>query len=122
MTDANRRYDDGPLHSTQARLERQGALKQVASSRVIQGLFVLLALIGGGAAADVPGRLAAHATIAPAPAAISAADVEAALASSLAYQLERHRVDEMEKQLGEMRGQVQFLYEAELRRQGREGR
>lgn len=98
-----RREDDGNGSGVEVRTK-------LNSKQVSLILAAVLGVSGGGAwLTSRPAN---------ADAAVTVEAVEKALDASAKYQLERRRVDELEKAVGAMSVQVKFLYDEALKRQG----
>lgn len=104
----------------------QRALRQAMRSPIV-GIALAISLLGGGWAVDAPGAVSSFIGRAAHRAALTPEEFERSLEASAAYRAERKRGDDlssqvsaMAKQLQEVAQQTKYLYDAELRRQGRE--
>lgn len=98
-----------------------GFLVRLNGKQVSIVLGIAVTLAGGVVAVWTrePGKGdVAHASSLRAEAAITTEVLEKALASSPKYQLDQRRVDELSAGFAEVRGQVKFLYDEALKRQG----
>jgi hypothetical protein len=110
-----------------AQARREAAMRQALRSPVIRGALALSLLGGGGWVVDAPGQVTGFIGRAAHRAALTPEEFERALENSASYRAEQHRSAERDRQLEElveqwkaMAQQVKYLYDAELRRQGRE--